>query len=863
MSKNVYGEDYYKFYSGMGYDRNVKHWFEFFGNIADRIIKEFDPDTVLDTGCAKGFLVEILRDRGVKAYGIDISEYAISEVRDDIRPYCRVASITEADSFSRDYDLITCIEVLEHLTVPEGKKAIKNICNHTDTVIFSSSPDDFEDCTHINVRPIDYWVRKFKKNGFTGDFEHDLSYVSPHAVLFNRNIKKQNTEGKNKLREYEKMINKLKRDKSLLETEIREIKDEKNRISDLVTEIVNSNSWKTTKPLRVLGRFVRNTTKKCKQFFLLNNIRKGFNYFKCYGLKQTFYKIKSKLNEKNISYDSEKAYQKWIEKNENYNVNKVKDDISNFTYKPKISIIIPVYNVEEEWLRKCIDSVRNQYYDNWELCLADDNSTVKHIKPLLKEYRDKDKRIKVVFRQKNGHISKASNSALKLATGEFIALLDNDDELPLFALYEVVKLLNEHPQADLIYSDEDKIDTKGKRKDPHFKPDWSPDTLLSCNYITHLGVYRKEIIDDIGGFRVGYEGSQDYDLVLRFTEKTDEILHIPKILYHWRLIEGSTSVDISGKNYAYKAGFKALEDTIKRRKYNAEVKEVGGIPFYNIIFKPAEKDFVSIIIPTRDKSDILSKCLESIYEKTHFKRFEVIVVDNGSSEKETFKIFNKYQREYNNLKVLKLNIPFNFSKLNNKAAELAKGNLLLFLNNDIEVITQGWLEIMVGQARRSKVGAVGAKLLYPDNKVQHAGVILGMGGVAAHANQFLSADNAGYFARNKVNYNYSAVTAACLIVKKSIFKEVNGFEEELAVVFNDIDFCLKIIEKDYYNLFLPGIELYYHESKSRGKEDTPEKLKRFNDEVNYMNEKWRKLLDNDPFYNPNLSLDNPYFHIRI
>ncbi len=849
MGGKLYGEDYYKYYAGFGYDRKEEHWLKFFGDIADMIIKEFGPDTVLDAGCAKGFLVESLRDRGVEAYGIDISEYAISEVRDDMRPYCKVASITDTDSFDREYDLITCIEVLEHLTVPEGKEALKNICSNTDTVIFSSTPDDLGDPTHINVQPADYWIKMFNNNGFTGDLSYDLSYISPHAILFKRDTN----------------ISDAIREKTALKKEIEKIKNQRDKNQYIIDEIFSSNSWKLTRPFRVLGRLARKIIKLVKSIFSFKNLKRTISYYKRFGLKDTFYKIRENISSKKIAgdYDSEQAYKKWIKNNENYNQTEIKKNISSFTYNPKISVIMPVYNVKEKWLRKCIDSVRSQYYENWELCIADDNSSEKYIGPVLEEYMERDKRIKVVFREENGHIAKASNSALKLASGEFIALLDNDDELPSFALYEVVKLINKHPEADLIYSDEDKIDERGNRRDPHFKPGWSPDTLLSCNYITHLGVYRKEIIDDIGGFRLGYEGSQDYDLVLRFTEKTKNIYHIPKVLYHWRMIKGSTSVDISNKNYAYMAGYRALVDTVKRRKYNAEVCYTEGLPFYNIRFNCNQNEnLISIIIPTKDKADILKKCLYTIYKKNSYSNFEVIIIDNGSLREKTFQLFDRYKKQYDNFKIKRLDIPFNYSKLNNEAVNIAKGNLLLFLNNDIELITDNCLKIMAGQARRKNTGAVGAKLLYPDGKIQHGGVILGMGGIAANAYRMSGGYNTGYVGRLRVNYNYSAVTAACMMVKKLKFEEVNGFEESLSVAFNDVDFCLKLFKKGYYNVLLPEVELYHHESLSRGKEDNPEKLNRFNEEARYMKEKWGHLLKDDPFYNSNLSLAHCDFRIR-
>lgn len=604
-----------------------------------------------------------------------------------------------------------------------------------------------------------------------------------------------------------------------------------------------------------------------KKYFSSIYFKEALKYFKVYGIKATIRKIINTIKNRNKNvdvYNEKTAYTNWILNNENYNISKVKEDIENFNYNPTISIVLPVYNVGENWLRKCIDSVTNQYYEKWELCIADDCSNKPHIKKVLSEYESKDKRIKVIYRDTNGHISEASNSALSLSTGDFIGLLDNDDELSLFALYEVVKCLNINPKADLIYSDEDKIDEQGNRSFPHFKPDWSPDTLLSCNYITHFSVFRKTLIDKIGGFRKGYEGAQDYDIILRATENipSEKIIHISKILYHWRTIEGSTATISSGKNYAYEAGFRALEDMIKRRGYNAIVNKFDEIPYYDVEFIPSKEAFVSIIIPTKDKSDLLKTCIDSIFKATQKVKFEIIIIDNNSEEEATKNLFEHYSNNYENITVLTLKIPFNYSKLNNEAVKIAKGNLLLFLNNDTEVISKNWLEILAGQAERDEVGIVGAKLLYPNNTIQHAGVVLGIGGVAGHVHLQKNEDASGYYSRLKLNYNYSAVTGACLMVKKNIFEDVCGLDEDLQVAFNDVDFCIKVMSKGFYNIYLSKVKLYHYESISRGKDDTLEKMTKFQNECYIMKNKWNTILENDPFYNKNLSLVNHDFEIR-
>jgi O-antigen biosynthesis protein len=550
-------------------------------------------------------------------------------------------------------------------------------------------------------------------------------------------------------------------------------------------------------------------------------------------------------------------YQLWL--NQNYPtpaiLRRLESSLPAIKYQPLISIIVPVYNTPVSYLRKAIDSVLEQIYPNWELCIADDASSDPEIQTTLKEYSTQDERIKIVFRDQNGHISLNSNSALAIATGEFVALLDHDDILTPDALYEIILLLNQHPEADMIYSDEDKIDDLGQLRDPFFKPDWCPDSFLSRMYTCHFGVYRREIIEQIGGFRVGYEGSQDYDLVLRFTEKTEEIFHIPKILYHWRIHPQSAASCPDQKPYAAISAERALADALERRNEPGKVVPVEKFTGHYIIRYEIKNDQkVSIIIPTKDLAEILDTCLTSIFEKTLYSNYEVIVIDNGSVEETTKNLFSKWQnKEPKKFASYHLDIPFNYSKINNFAVTKATGDYFLFLNNDTEVLTPDWVTAMVEQAQRPSIGAVGALLLYPDDTVQHAGVILGVGGVANHSHKDFPKDSPGYFGQMLTVNNYSAVTAACLMCRRDVFDEVHGFEEQLGVAFNDVDFCLKIAATGYNNIYLPHAIVYHYESKSRGQENTPEKHARFIAEVKYMQDKWGSAIVSDPCYNSNLS----------
>lgn len=541
----------------------------------------------------------------------------------------------------------------------------------------------------------------------------------------------------------------------------------------------------------------------------------------------------------------------------------MKETVEGLKYKPLISVIVPVYNTPENYLRAAIESVRAQVYPDWELCIADDASTDDEVITLLQQYAEIDPKIKLIFRSENGHISAASNSALELATGEFVALLDHDDLLTPDALYQVALTLNRHPEADMIYSDEDKTDDRHQFRDPFFKPDWCPDSFLSRMYTCHLGTYRRSLVQEIGGFRLGYEGSQDYDFVLRLTEKTDKIFHIPKILYHWRIHSTSTASDLNNKSYAAEAARKALSEAIERRSEPGLVTPTEG-GHWIVRYHIRDYSKVTVIIPTRNLGRILNTCLTSIFEKTTYPNYEVLLIDNGSTEQETLDIISKWQgKEPDRFRCEVYDIPFNFSKLNNYALTKADGKYILFLNNDTEVVTPDWMTAMVEQAQRPSIGAVGALLLYPDNTIQHAGVVVGLGGVAGHSHKTFPAGVPGYFFQLQTVNNYTAVTAACLMCRREVCEAVGGWEEDLQIAFNDIDFCLKLVEKGYRNIYLPHVVLYHYESKSRGHEDTPEKQARFAKEIAYMRRKWKHILDRDPCYSPNLTLDREDYGINL
>lgn len=529
---------------------------------------------------------------------------------------------------------------------------------------------------------------------------------------------------------------------------------------------------------------------------------------------------------------------------------------------PTISVLVPVCDPPLPYLRRCLDSVLAQSYPNWQLCIADDASADPAVRALLHAYAARDPRIRLTVRTGRGHICRATNSALELATGDFVAFLDHDDELAPDALLEVSRAVAAHPKAHLIYTDEDKIDEAGERCMPHFKPGWNPDLLRSQNYVCHLMVVRTPLLRALGGMRPGYEGAQDHDLLLRCAERlaADEVVHIPRVLYHWRMLPGSTAMGAAHKGYALEAGRRALEAHLARTGVSGEVGTLDN-GYYRIVRPlPPEPPEVTIVIPTRDRVDLLRTCLDSVRSRTVYPRYRLLIVDNGSTDADTVDYLRGLAAS-GYARVLCCPAPFNFSDLVNRGVRSTRSPLVCLLNNDIEVLTPEWLDELVAHALREEVGVVGAKLYYPDHTVQHAGVILGIGGVAGHVHCGLPRGASGYMGRAGITQNLSAVTGACMVFRREVFDRVGGFDDALPVAFNDIDFCIRVMRAGYRNVWTPHAELVHHESASRGLEDTPEKRARFKLEAELMRRRWAALLDADPAYNPNLAVDATPFSL--
>jgi len=559
-------------------------------------------------------------------------------------------------------------------------------------------------------------------------------------------------------------------------------------------------------------------------------------------------------------------YKSWIHKNETLIApisQAILQTLADFSLKPLVSIVCPIYNTQPEWLIACIQSVLAQQYDHWELILVDDASTNLSHFDVLKQYSELDDRVKTIYLEKNGHISAATNAGVEQSTGEYVVFLDHDDELAPNALLEICNVINDYPDAKIIYSDEDLMSENGERITPHFKSDWNPELLRAHNYITHLCCYEAGLLHSLGGMRLGYEGAQDYDLILRASAVVDagDIYHIPKILYHWRMVEGSTALSSGAKTYATEAGLRALQDYIHINNISASVVHSNKENFYKVSYLlPKKAPKVSIIIPTRDGLDVLKPCIETLMDTTAYKNYEIVILDNGSEKQETLN-FLKELSEKPNIQVIRDEGEFNYSRINNLAVSHSKGELICLLNNDIEIIDQDWLSEMVSIAVRKEVGCVGAKLLYPDGTIQHAGVILGLGGYAAHSHRGLGGDSSGYFCRAQLRQQLSAVTGACLLIRREVYDAVGGLDEAFQVAYNDVDFCLRVQALGYQNIYTPFATLVHHESKTRGEDSGAEKTKRFDQEKALLLNRWSSLIHTDPFYNINLTRGREDFSI--
>lgn len=867
---------------GMPYSRSEKHWVEFFSGVAESIAETLHPASVLDVGCAIGMLVEALRERGIDARGVDISDWAIEHVPDHLKQFCRVGSVTE--EIVGHFDLITCVEVLEHLPPSLAETAVANLCRHAPLVLFSSTPDDFDEPSHLNVEPSEYWADLFLRQGFVRDFDYDASFLAPHSILFRRG----KVEAASIVRGYERTLWTIGQGlRASLHDALAEHDRLAERYNELAGQVVDANRLRdenvhlaasldneqrrrlaeTAAAYEMVHQFELGQRNLAGQIAARDAEIAAIHSTKIFRYTSALRALYGRLRRGRTPapqaqpslHPPDGTYQKWIELFDTRDEGarqRIEARLGVIESRPTISVIMPVYNPPLHLLRSAIDSVRSQIYPNWELCIADDCSTDTEVVQLLEECAASDPRIKVVRRSENGHISAASNSALSVATGAWVAPLDHDDLLADHALAVVAISISEHPDAGLFYSDEDKIDERGERRDPFFKPDYDPLLLAGQNYISHLTVCRRDLAEQAGGYREGYEGSQDWDLVLRVSEllTPDKVVHIPHVLYHWRAHSASTASLVSTKPYALEAGLRAAQDHLHRTGRSGSVVRMGRLGHNRVSWTlPEPVPHVSIIVPTRD-GRLLQRCIDSVLDFTVYPDFEVVVIDNSSR---TYPTLSWLQGHDDRLTVLRDERPFNYAAINNFAVSRTAGDVVCLLNDDTEVMSGEWLTEMVSQLMQPGVGAVGAKLLYDDGRIQHAGVILGVGGVAGHAHRLSDRVSMGYFGNLQLAHRVSAVTAACVAVRREAWEQVEGMDEvNLPVAFNDVDLCMRLREAGWEIVWTPHAQLLHHESISRGPDTEGPRAEAFAREVLYMEKRWGfDGLRKDKYYNPNLSLN--------
>ena len=587
------------------------------------------------------------------------------------------------------------------------------------------------------------------------------------------------------------------------------------------------------------------------------NIQKGLRYLKHYGPKEFWIRLCERMEPEEIPYGP------WFEKHKPSAEELERQRKKKWKNPPLISVAVPAYRTPPGFLEQMILSVKEQTYPHWELCIVNASRGEDGMEQVLGRYAGGDERIRVKNLEENLGIAGNTNEALEMARGEFVGLLDHDDLLAPQALFRIAEALTADPQADAVYTDEDKVTTDlSEHFQPHFKPDFNLDLLRSNNYITHFFVVRTRLAREAGGFRREFDGAQDYDFIFRCTEEAKKVLHVPEVLYHWRTHKASTADNPASKMYAFEAGKRAIEAHLARCGQEGTVSLRKDLGFYRVEYPVQGEPLVSILIPNRDQKETLEKCLNSIWEKSTYKNYEILIVENNSSSPDIFDYYREIEKRPG-VRILTWKEGFNYSAINNFGEKSAAGDYLLLLNNDVEVINPRWIEELLGNCQRKEVGIVGAKLYYPDDTIQHAGTVIGIGGIAGHAFLNMPRSRTGYLHKASLQMDLSAVTAACMMMKRQVFKQLGGFEERLSVAFNDVDLCLRTVQAGYLVVYNPEVELYHYESKSRGAEDSEEKVRRFQEEIEFMRCRWMDLLKKgDPYYNRNLTLSKWNYSLR-
>jgi GT2 family glycosyltransferase len=858
-----YDASYYAHYYSAGervpYERN-QQWLGFFAGVADRIRSDIAPATTLDVGCAHGFLVESLTDRGVDAHGFDVSEFAISQVRDDVKPKCWVGSVLEP--IPGHYDLVTCFEVLEHLEVEDADRAVANLCTIADDILFSSTPTDFRQETHVNVRPPEFWAELFARHGFVHDVGFDASFVAWWAVRYRR----ARDPWYRLAADYERELWRLRQEaeertaivlsqQDRIETLDGPIPDEANLLSRLEAEMAGLSRQLADSHAALVGaakdaqkyrelrgragvRFGIRLDATARRLLPIGTRRRNATRLVLRGTAHPVRAMRGATRRvigrapRPGGSDMEADYQTWLAANEPSadRLMQMRAASREWTVRPLLSVVLPVHDPDAAWLREAIRSVRDQAYEGWELCVADDASKGPHVREILDAEAAADSRIRITYRTKNGGIAKASNSALAMANGDFVAFLDHDDILRPHALWEVVARIRRSPDVDIIYSDEDLILPDGRRGGVFFKPNWSPAWLLSQNYITHLMVVRRTCLEDVDGFREGYDGSQDHDLLLRLTENTTRVEHIADVLYSWRQVPGSTALHPDNKPLARLAGRQCVQDALDRRGTPGHV-DLGPTPgVYDVRYDVVGTPAVGIIIPTRDRLDLLRPCIASVDKLSSYSQREIIILDNDSRETAT----RAYLATCGH-RVVAAPGPFNYSRIINAGVRSTSTPYVVLLNNDTVVLSEDWIECLLELCQQPDIGVVGCTLVHADGRLQHTGIGVGYGHLAYNL-------GVGW----PVLRDASAVTGACMMVKREVFDLVGGFDESLAVAYNDVDFCLRVRQHGLRVVYTPFARLKHEESSSRGALDPSA-------DHDVFRARWdgEDTLE-DPFLNPNV-----------
>lgn len=908
---NPYDETYYRIGCGVPYERN-QHWLTFFGRIADAIVREINPSSVLDAGCAMGFLVEALRERGVQAYGVDISEYAISQVAEEFKPYCRVADLA-AEPLPRHYDLVVSIETLEHLRAEQLPSALRNLCAATDDILFSSTPDDYSEATHFSVQPPEQWASRFAAQGFWHDVEFDAAFLTPWAMRF----RKTGDPAPRAVIPLERALWRLRRENTALRTLANGARDgvsapepsvaatsqatiaEQGPLWTLLQEALdaaNASAQGQAQRHELIALAAENSslrrelahastqlqalrdTQRLQEarlsYKLAHGAIKSANLLLPEGSRRgALYRRASRairgrpvaapatapaddeapppavVAARAAARDS-MSYEEWTRATTPSRAELAldKQEMARWTYQPTISLITPVYDPPLRALRDAIESVSAQVYPHWELCLADGGSQPA-VAELIAEYARRDPRIRTQRMERNLGIAGNTNAAAELATGEFVLLFDHDDTIEPDALFAVVQALQGDPQLDLLYFDEDKLAADGaRREEPFFKPDWSPELLLSVNYLTHCAL-RRSLYQEVGGCDPQFDGAQDWDLLLKATERSQRIHHIARPLYHWRKSPTSAAGDAAAKPYVFERQRQAVVNHLERvgvEGAQAAFTEDGRLR----VTWPVTHERVSIIIPTRDKRALLEQCLASLVTLTRYDDYEIVLVDTGSVEPETLAYYDALKRRrklYGRLMFVNESGPFNYSRANNLGAAAASGSLLLFLNNDTEITTPDWLEEMARWALRPEVGVVGTQLFFPGGQIQHAGVVMGIGGHAGHVFAGLEAHTSTIFGSPDWYRDYLAVTGACLMTRRAVFERVGGFDVGYQLAFSDVEYCLRAQDEGFKTVYTPFASLKHHESASRGPNIPLCDIQRGFERMIALVER------GDPYFNPNLA----------